>query len=126
MIIYPPAVIIHGLADARLALSLARKVTLLSAPGAGLYAGCLWWRALIAAAEADGPAFLDCADAPGRAMEALRLGIRGVILACESDLFAAVGGIAQERDAVLLAEAPPALDLAALGVGRKLGAWLNG
>ena len=90
-----------------------------------MYAGCLWWQALIAAAETAGPAFLDCADAPGRAVEALRLGVRGVILACEPDLFAAVGGIAREKNAVLLADAPPALDLALPGAGRKLEAWLN-
>jgi hypothetical protein len=125
VIIYPPAVIIHGLGDARAALAVSRKVTLLSAAGAGLYAGCLWWQTLIAAAEADAPAFLDCADAPGRAMEALRLGVRGVILGCGPDLFSAVGGIAREKNAALLAAAPPALDLAAPGARRKLGAWLN-
>ena len=42
-----PAVIVHGLGDARLALSVGLTVTLLSAPGAALYAGCGWWRALV-------------------------------------------------------------------------------
>ncbi len=120
----PPAVIIHGLADARLALSWRRPVTLLSAPAAGLYAGCLWWQALIAAAETDGPAFLDCADAPGRAVEALRLGLRGVVLNCEPLLFEAVAGIARAQGAVLLANAPPALDLASHDAARRLEAWL--
>ena len=122
---YPPAVIIHGLADARLALSKQRPVTLLSAPGAGLYAGCLWWQALVVAAETDNPAFLDCADAPGRAVEALKLGLRGIILLCEPAVFAAVNGIAQARGAVVLAAAPAALDLAVRGVERKLDAWLQ-
>jgi hypothetical protein len=123
--LYPPAVIIHGLADARLALSMRRPVTLLSAPAAALYAGCLWWQSLIAAAETDQPAFLDCADAPGRAVEALKLGLRGVILTCEPELFAAVTGIAQAQGAVLLATAPPALDLAARNAERRLDAWLQ-
>jgi hypothetical protein len=121
----PPAVIIHSLADARLALTRRRPVTLLSAPAAALYAGCLWWQALIQAAETDGPAFLDCADAPGRAVEALKLGLPGIILGCEPGLFAAVAGIAQAQKAVLLAAAPPALDLALRGAERQLDAWLQ-
>jgi hypothetical protein len=90
-----------------------------------LYAGCLWWQSLIAAAETEQPAFLDCADAPGRAVEALRLGLRGVILSCESALFAAVSGIAATQGAVLLARAPPALDLALRNAERRLEAWLQ-
>jgi len=124
-IVYPPAVVIHGLADARLALSRQRPVTLLSAPGAALYAGCLWWQALVAAAGTDNPAFLDCADAPGRAVEALRLGLRGIILNCEPGLFAAVTGIAQAQGATVLMAPPPALDLASRGAERKLDAWLQ-
>ncbi len=121
----PPAIIIHSLVHARLALAPRRPVTLLSAPGAALYAGCLWWQALITAAETDNPAFLDCADAPGRAVEALKLGLPGIILTCEEVLFAAVAGIAKAQGAVLLAAAPPALDLALRGAARKLDAWLR-
>src|SRR5689334_18677107 len=42
-----PAVVIHGLADARTVLAAGSPVTFLSAPGAALFAGCGWWRALI-------------------------------------------------------------------------------
>jgi hypothetical protein len=122
--VLPPAVIIHSLPQARLALALGRPVTLLSAPGAALYAGCLWWQALIEAAATDSPHFLDCADAPGRAVEALKLGLPGIILTCEDVLFAAVAGIARAQGAVLLAAAPPALDLGGRGAARKLDAWL--
>jgi hypothetical protein len=123
--VLPPAVIIHGLPHARLALAQRRPVTLLSAPGAALYAGCFWWQALIEAAETDSPHFLDCADAPGRAVEALKLGLPGLILSCEEALFRAVASIAQAQGAVLLAAAPPALDLGCRGAGRKLEAWLR-
>jgi hypothetical protein len=123
--VLPPAVIIHGLPHARLALAPGRPVTLLSAPGAALYAGCLWWQALIAAAQTDSPHFLDCADAPGRAVEALKLGLPGLILTCEEALFAAVANIAQAQGAALLAAAPPALDLALHGSERSLCAWLQ-
>src|SRR6185295_16407063 len=90
-----PAVTIHGLDHARAALAPGRGVVLLSAPGAALYAGCGWWRALVAAARAEFPAtpmadLLDCADAPGRAMEALRIGLRGIVLDPGCPAFAAV------------------------------------
>lgn len=122
----PPAVIIHSLPDARLALSHGRPVTLLSAPGAALYAGCGWWHALIAAAGTDAPAFLDCLDAPGRAVESLRAGVKGIILDCEPVLFEQVADLAAKHEAVLLSAAPPALDLARRQAARRLAAWLGG
>lgn len=61
---FPPAVIVHGLDNARTALAPGRPVTLLSAPGAALYAGCGWWRALVRLAQVErGPG--DAQD-PGR------------------------------------------------------------
>ena len=80
-----PAVVVHGLADARTVLAVGAPVTLLSAAGAALYAGCGWWRALIARARAEHPDIpiddiLDCADAPGLALGALRIGQRRIVL----------------------------------------------
>jgi len=119
-----PAVIVHGLDDAKLASSYGRPVTLLSAPGAALFGGCLWWDALMRAVGADS-SLLDCGDAPGRAVEALRLGLPGVVLTCETEIFLRVAGIAAAHGAVLLPAAPPALDMAARGAARKLAAWLG-
>jgi len=124
--VLPQAVIIHSLIDARLALSQRRPVTLLSAPAAALYGGCGWWFWLIQAAETEYPALLDCADAPGRAVEALKMGLKGIVLACEPELFAAVAELAELHEALLLPAAPPALDLAVRGAERKLAAWLEG
>jgi hypothetical protein len=122
---YPPAIIVHGLPDIRIALAPGRPVTLLSAPGAALYAGCGWWAALLAAAPRAGPAFLDCADAPGRAWEGLKLGLRGIVLApCPA--WAQVAAYAAAQGAILLAAAPPALDLATPGAARQLENWLGG
>ena len=124
----PPAVIIHGLADARAALAAGQPVTLLSAPGAASYAGCGWWRAVVAAAAAgypgiDAPDVLDCADAPGRALEALSLGCRWLVLhPCPA--WAGVAARAGAQGAVLLDRAPPALDLGQPGAARHLAAWL--
>jgi hypothetical protein len=124
--VLPPAVIVHGLDQARTALAPGRPVTLLSAPGAALYAGCLWWSALINAAGTDYPTLLDCADAPGRALEALKLGLPGIVLTCEPGNFAIVANIAAGQGALLLPAAPFALDMAAIGAVRKLLAWLDG
>ncbi len=122
----PPAMIVHNLAQAQLALAAGRPVTLLSAPNAAAYAGCLWWAALLAAAGHDGPALLDCGAAPGRALEALRLGLRGIVLACPAPAFALVQELAAAQNAMLLATAPPALDLGTRGAELRLAAWLGG
>ena len=124
------AVVIHGLADARAALRPGRPVTLLSGVGAASYAGCGWWRALIARALAEsGHAaadVLDCADAPGRAVEALRAGCRHLVLDGGVPAFADVAGRAATLGAVVLPSRPAALDLAGRGAARRLDAWLAG
>ena len=125
----PPAVIIHGLPHALTALAPGRPVTLLSAPGAASYAGCAWWRAVVAAALASypgaaAPDMLDCADAPGRALEALSLRCRLVVLhSCPA--WADIAKRAESCGARLLAAAPPALDLGGRGEERRLAAWLG-
>ncbi len=125
----PPAVVIHGLAHARLALRPGRAVTLLSAPGAPSYAGCAWWRAVIAAARAEFPAMdppdvLDCADAPGRALEALSLRC-GIIVLRPGPAFADIAGRAEAQGAIMLPEPPPSLDLGDRKTAWRLEAWLG-
>ena len=111
----------HGLADARLALSCGLPVTLLSAPGAALYAGCGWWRALVRQARAEFPDvpvadILDCADGAGQALAALRIGQQRLVLCARRARLGRGGG---DRGtimaAVVLRQAPPALDLASAG-----------
>jgi hypothetical protein len=125
----PPAVVIHGLPHARQALRAGRPVTLLSAPGAASYAGCAWWRAVIAAAKAEFPGLeppdvLDCADAPGRALEALSLGC-GVIVLRPGPAFADIAARAAAQGTVVLAHAPPSLDLGDRTMAWRLEAWLG-
>jgi hypothetical protein len=122
---YPPCVVIYGLRDARAALAPGLPVTLLSAPGAGVYAGCGWWRAVIAAAGAPHD-ILDCADAPGRALEALRHGQSALVLLEHTPGRDAVTRVAKARRAQLLAARPPALDLADPDALRLLPGWLAG
>ena len=122
---FSPSVIVYDLAQARHVLGLQRPVTLLSAPGAASYAGCLWWKRLIEALGASKTSFFDCDDAAGRALEALRIGLHGIVLRPQPS-FTTVAEIATAQGAIVLHQAPPALDLAQPGAFRRLPDWLGG
>jgi hypothetical protein len=126
-----PAIVIHGLPHALAALAPGLPVTLLCAPGAAMSGGCLWWRGVVAGAMRQHPKtpcidILDCADAPGLAMGALREGQRWMILWPECPAFAAVSGAASTIGAAVIPARPPALDLAGRGAARHLPAHLAG
>jgi hypothetical protein len=125
-----PAVVVHSLAEARVVLACGRPVTLLSGEGAALYAGCGWWRALVAAARTEFPLvpivdLLDCADASGQALAALRIGLRHLILAPHAPGRARVAAIVAGLGGALLAERPPGLDLAEPTSHRRLHEWVR-
>ena len=134
----PPAVTVHDAAGAELALHLAgpRGVTLLSAPGAAATLGAPWFLAILAAARAAAPgvpavALLDCGDAPGHALLALRAGLRALVLDPRCPGFAALAAAAAEAGACLHPCRPAALDLGRLDLTRdggraRLAAWLAG
>ncbi len=124
-------VIVHGLDDARAALRPGYSVTLLSSEGAALFAGCLWWRELVAAARARHPAtpvqdVLDCADAPGQAMAALRAGQRLLVLSPACPALGAVQAVAAALGGAVLTARPPALDLGNPTARLGLAGWLAG
>jgi hypothetical protein len=120
-----PVVIVHGLDDVKAARAPGRPMTLLSAPGAALFGGCLWWQALMAAGGYEGLSLLDCADAAGRAVEAIRLGLPGVVLDLSTPAYPQVATLAQDAGALLLPAPPAALDLGKHGAMRQLIAWLG-
>ena len=77
----------HGIDEARAAAALACDrgvpLCLVSAPGAGGYAGGGWWRALTDRLAQEFPGLtvtsvLDCGDGPGYVLAALRAGVRDV------------------------------------------------
>ena len=81
----PRSIVVHGIAHARAAARAAAAldvpVRIRSAPGAGAYAGAGWFLEMIEIVHAEFPdarieASLDCADAPGHAMAALRRGAK--------------------------------------------------
>jgi hypothetical protein len=131
-----PAVTVHGLAQAEAGLAAAgpRGVLLLSGRGAAGHAGPGWFLALVALAAERHPgvphaAALDCADAGGAALAALRAGARILVLDRACPAFPAIAAAAAEAGALLLAERPPSLDLAGFDARRRrdvaaLHAWL--
>lgn len=126
-----PAVVVHGIADSRVALAEGLPVTLLSARGAALYAGIGFWRALVAQARTEAPDIpvadiLDCADAAGQALAALRLDQQILVLEPDAPGRPAVAAIADASGAILLEARPPSLDLARPDAARRLRAWLCG
>jgi hypothetical protein len=125
-----PAVVVHGTAHANAALRRGVPVALLSAVGAARLGGPGWWRAMIDAACADFPGtrcidILDCADAAGLAMAALRIGQKHLLLWPESPAFAAVIDAASGIGAQVLAMRPSALDLSVRGAERFLDEYLR-
>jgi hypothetical protein len=128
--VIPPAVTVHGLGHARIAVALGIPVTLLSAPGAALSAGCGWWQALIAVARSEYPAtqmidILDCADCSGQAMAALRIGLLGLVIWPSAPGRVAVAATAAKQGGLVLEAAPRSLDLAHHGSHRRLLTWLR-
>ncbi len=115
-------VIVHGIDGARLALTASAergdKVVLLSAEGAALYAGPAWFRELRILLEAEFPeviadAILDCGNAPGAALAALRCGVKTISLDATPAVLAKISAIADQHGARLVERpAEPALDMA--------------
>jgi hypothetical protein len=125
-----PAVVVHGLAEARRVLAVGRPVTLLSARAAALYAGCGWWRALVVRAHAEFPDvpiddILDCADASGLALGAFRIGQGRIVLDRVAPGWSSVAAIAASIGGEVLTARPPALDMADRVAVRRLHDWLQ-
>ena len=103
-------IIVHSLEQARAAVAAAAElnvaVTLVSAAGAGGYAGPLWFTALVDAARHDHPdiavaAVLDCADEAGTALAALRAGIKQVRFTGPEPVRARLAEIAAQLGAII-------------------------
>lgn len=131
--------VVHSAAEARAALAAAGPagVVLLSAPGAAAWLGPAVFLHLVAQAAAAHPAVphravLDCGDAPGLALAAIRAGLPALVLDPALPAFAAVAAAGAEAGALVLPARPaPALDLAGLDLRRpaaraRLARWLAG
>lgn len=130
-----PAVLVHGLDDALAAAEAAAvrgmALVLVSAPGAGGYAGGGWWRALVETVREASPglavtAVLDCGDEAGRVLAALRAGVTDVCFHGPEVVTARLRAIATQSGAALWTTLPSAFD--PRGERDKVGAiaqWLD-
>lgn len=99
---------IHSLDHARAALSAAAgaPVVLESPPAAAGNLGVGWWREVLRLTAAEFPgtpfeAVLDCGDAPGHALAAIRAGVPAIRLDAEEPVRARVAAIAAQADTIL-------------------------
>jgi hypothetical protein len=108
--------VVHSLAEARAALVAGRAaclpVVLVSPPDAAAYLGVGYFWALVEAARAEFSqtrieAVMDCGEAPGFALSALRMGFRTVVLRGDPRARARVAAIARALGARLLLRPPP-------------------
>lgn len=120
----PRRIIVHDHAQARAALSVAAElgvaVTLQSPDGAAGYLGPGYFRGL--------DVVLDCGDAPGHALAALRAGVKRIRLRAAPEVLARVADIAGQRGAELDQGETPTLDLATIPPARWAAAcrvWLG-
>jgi hypothetical protein len=113
-------IIVHSLAQASAAVdeaaALAVPVTLLSAPGAGAYAGPGWFKSIVDQAAARHPeidltAVIDCGAAPGMVLAALRGGFKHVRYTGADAPLHRLHAIAAAHDAIIETEPCDALDL---------------
>jgi hypothetical protein len=109
----PPAILVRGPAELKIATGPGLPLTLLSPPGAGAFAGPGWWRVFIASHSLppDSAEILDCGISPGAALAALRAGQRLIVLRAQKTVFIDIAGRAAILGAMLLPEAPASLDL---------------
>lgn len=138
--ILAPAVTVHDAAGARMALAAAARrcpgatLPLLSPPGAARWLTPETFLAMLAPARRDWPGqpclpVLDCGDAPGFALAALRAGLPAVVLGAGAPGRPAVEAVAVALGAAAWRRAPPSLVLRPpLGsaMERALDAWLDG
>jgi len=130
------AVLVHGVEDARLALSVAGElglsVTLLSSPSAASHGGAGWFLELCALAATAAPAItvsvvVDCDDRAGDAQGALAAGAKRILFTGRAEVAARLADIAAGLGAEVLVERPAALDLRGRRDPRPLcHAWLVG
>jgi hypothetical protein len=131
-----PAIRIHGLADALKAGAVARDldvpITLISAPDAVASMGPAWFCNIVADLEQAYPdldveAVLDCGDAAGFALAALRRGVRAIVFSGGKHAAGKLADIARSRGARIVKRPTRILDprLERNGAA-SLRQWLGG
>ncbi len=132
---YSRAVVIHGLVDARRTCHIARdlgvEILLVSSPDAVSYIGPTWFFDITLQVKQEFPdvvidAVLDCGDAAGGALAALRAGIKSIHYSGEKNVAHKIEDIAKQRGAKLLRSTPRAFDpRRSANPDGELRAWLE-
>lgn len=132
----PRAIVVHSLAHAVAALEAAERVgaavTLLSPPDFTAYGGSGFFDAIVRRARIKVPAakseaVIDCGNAPGLALGALRAGAKAVCFRGRKLVREKIASIAAAHGARLLTVRPRALDLLDVTDARTAcAAWLSG
>lgn len=108
----PPQIVVHSLDDAIAALRAAKAcntaILLASAPAAAGFAGPAWFHELAQQAAAAVPgaefiAVLDCADAPGHALAAIRTGVAAIAIDLADTRRAPLPDIAAQAGVAIIA-----------------------
>ena len=109
----PTVAVVRDLPEAKAALAAARgtAVTLLSPEDFAAAGGALYFRAIIEAAARAVPAarfeaVLDCGNEPGRALAALRMGFKAVVLGGRAGARRRVAAIAAKMGATVISRRP--------------------
>lgn len=101
-------IIVHSLQDAKIAVAVASElgcpVTLQSAPGAAAYLGPQVFRDMIEDAQSGQDAtnvraVFDCGDDPGRALSALRHGLKAILVDAPTETLNKIADIAAQTEA---------------------------
>lgn len=114
------AIVVHDIDQARAVLATARElalpVTLISDPGAANNVGVGYFATLIRLSKAEFPdvtayGVLDCGQAGGRALAALRSGLDAIIYTADGPSFLRLADIAEDLGVGMSDERPKALEL---------------
>jgi hypothetical protein len=130
------AVVVRNVAEAstacRAAAAARCPVTLVSPPGAGLFAGPVWFKALTAVARRESGAspkgvrfVLDCADAPGAVLAAIRAGVEACAFSGNVKARARLAAIARRAGVALVQPPNDAFDLTQNSDFDGLLAWFS-
>jgi hypothetical protein len=130
----PRAIVVHDLAQGRAAFGAAAELdvplTVMSPMGAASSLGVGYFAALIATLRGEFPtvaatAVLDCGDAPGLALAALRHGVDGVRVKAPRAALARIADIAAQSGGRLVTGRVAALDLVGVeDAAAACRAWL--
>lgn len=122
----------EAIAAARAAAAAAdRPLTIVSPPGAALFAGPIWFKALTdtVRAEIEPTAavtfLLDCADSPGAVLASIRARIEAVSFRGNARALIRLAAIAKRAGVILQAPPAAAFDLSKCADSEALAAWFS-